>query len=74
VWIVNEWAMSSSLAMSYGVSQWVNWSMDKTAGHRGFGMIWLCKLVGNLGRLWLTSGCGRGGETNETGPPEDGEM
>ena len=65
--------MSSSLAMPYGVSQCVKCSADRTAGCKGLGLIWSCNLFGNLCHLWLTSGCSRGGETNETTPPEDDE-
>jgi len=45
-----------------------------TDGQKGLGMIQLCSFEGILGRLWLPSGCGRGGETNDTTPPEDGEV
>ena len=44
-----------------------------TDGHKELGMMQSCSLDGNLGRLWVASGCSRRGETNETSPPEDVE-
>ena len=34
-------------------------------------MIRLCGFEGNLGCLWLASGCGSGSEMNDTSPPEE---
>jgi len=69
----NKRVASSNLAMPLGVSQWVKRSAARTDGRKELGMMRSCSLDGNLGRLWAASGCGRGGKTNETTPPEDVE-
>ena len=49
-------------------------SGDKMVGFKGLGIIWSCKLVNNLGHLWLASGHCRGGKMNETASPEEDEV
>ena len=44
-----------------------------TKGRYGLGLIQSCSFEGNLGHLWLASGCSRDGEKNYTAPQEEVE-
>jgi len=69
-WVGNRQKVRSSLAIPYGMSQWVKQSVARTCGHKGLGTICSCRLAGSHGHLVLCSGSGRGGGTKGANPPE----
>ena len=63
----NDW---SSLAIPYGVSQWMKRSAARMCGHKGLGVIRSCRLAGSRGCFVLCSGSSRVGGMKGTNPPE----